>query len=76
MKIGCPKEIKDHEYRVGLTPNAVHSYVKAGHTVYIEEGAGGGSSITDDEYEAAAANVHILTAEEATAAPACISFSL
>jgi alanine dehydrogenase len=57
MKIGCPKEIKNHEYRVGLTPNAVHAYVQAGHQVYIEQGAGLGSAISDDEYRAAGAEV-------------------
>jgi alanine dehydrogenase len=57
MKIGCTKEIKNQEYRVGLTPNAVNSYVKAGHTVYIEQGAGLGSAITDDEYRAAGAEL-------------------
>jgi alanine dehydrogenase len=55
MKIGCPKEIKDHEYRVGLTPNAVLSYTEHGHQVYVEQGAGLGSAITDDEYRDAGA---------------------
>jgi alanine dehydrogenase len=57
MKIGCPKEIKNHEYRVGLTPNAVHAYAQAGHQVYIERGAGLGSAISDDEYRAAGAEL-------------------
>jgi alanine dehydrogenase len=57
MKIACPKEIKNHEYRVGLTPNAVHAYVQAGHEVYIEQGAGLGSAISDEEYRAAGAVV-------------------
>jgi alanine dehydrogenase len=57
MKIGCPREIKNHEYRVGLTPNAVLSYVQAGHEVYIEKGAGLGSAITDEEYAAAGAKI-------------------
>ncbi|MDR0662698.1 MAG: alanine dehydrogenase [Spirochaetaceae bacterium] len=55
MNIGCPKEIKNNEFRVGLTPNAVRSYVNAGHNVCIEKGAGLGSAITDNEYEAAGA---------------------
>jgi alanine dehydrogenase len=50
MKIGCPKEIKDHEYRVGLTPAAVKMYVDSGHQVFIEKGAGEGSWISDREY--------------------------
>jgi alanine dehydrogenase len=63
MKIGCPKEVKNNEFRVGLTPNAVRSYVNAGHSVCIERGAGLGSAITDDEYEAAGA-VIVDTARE------------
>ena len=50
MKIGCPKEIKDNENRVGLTPNSVRAYKDAGHEVFIEKGAGLGSAITDEEY--------------------------
>lgn len=52
MKIGCPKEIKNNENRIGLTPNAAHAYIAAGHEVYVEKGAGLGSSIPDAEYEA------------------------
>lgn len=50
MKIGCVKEIKNNEFRVGMTPENVKSYVNAGHTVLIEKGAGIGSGFTDDEY--------------------------
>ncbi|MDR1776741.1 MAG: alanine dehydrogenase [Desulfovibrio sp.] len=57
MKIGCPKEIKNNENRVGLTPNAVHAYVAAGHEVFVEEGAGRGSAVSDEEYMAAGAKV-------------------
>ncbi|GHU33353.1 alanine dehydrogenase [Betaproteobacteria bacterium] len=57
MKIGCPKEIKNNENRVGLTPNAVASYVAAGHSVFIEQGAGLGSALTDAEYFAAGAKI-------------------
>jgi alanine dehydrogenase len=57
MKIGCPKEVKNNEFRVGLTPNAVLAYVKAGHEVAIEKGAGLGSAIADDEYKAAGAKI-------------------
>ncbi|MDR0451561.1 MAG: alanine dehydrogenase, partial [Treponema sp.] len=57
MKIGCPREIKNQEYRVGLTPNAVNAYIRAGHKVYIEQGAGLGSAITDDEYRSAGAEL-------------------
>ncbi len=57
MKIGCPKELKDNENRVGLTPNSVHAYVAAGHEVYVQKGAGAGSEITDEEYVAAGAKI-------------------
>jgi alanine dehydrogenase len=57
MKIGCPKEIKNNENRVGLTPSAAHAYVEAGHEVYVELGAGLGSAIADEEYLAVGAKV-------------------
>lgn len=50
MRIGCPKEIKDQERRVGLTPAGVYALVHAGHTVYIEKNAGLASGFTDEEY--------------------------
>lgn len=55
MKIGCPKEIKNREHRVGLVPGGVKALVKDGHRVFIEKGAGLGSGITDKEYQAAGA---------------------
>ena len=55
MKVGCVKEIKNNEFRVGMTPDNVKSYVNAGHEVYIEKGAGVGSGFMDDEYAAAGA---------------------
>lgn len=55
MRIGCVKEIKNNEYRVGLTPDNVKSYVKAGHEVVVERGAGEGSGFPTEEYEAAGA---------------------
>ncbi|MDO4797023.1 MAG: alanine dehydrogenase [Coriobacteriales bacterium] len=57
MKVGCVKEIKNNEYRVGLTPDNVRSYVAAGHHVYIEMGAGVGSGFLDEEYVAAGASL-------------------
>ncbi len=57
MKVGCVKEIKNNEFRVGLTPSCVVSYVNAGHEVYIEKGAGIGSGFTDAEYEDAGAKL-------------------
>ncbi len=57
MKIGVPKEIKTHEYRVGLTPGAVREYVAAGHTVLIEANAGAGIGATDDNYRRAGATI-------------------
>ncbi|MDQ2089809.1 alanine dehydrogenase [Marimonas arenosa] len=63
MKIGCPKEIKPQEFRVGLTPNAAREAVSHGHEVIVETGAGAGSGFTDADYVAAGA--HILdTADE------------
>ena len=55
MKIGSVKEIKNNEFRVGLTPDNVHAYVAAGHQVLIEKGAGEGSGFSDEEYKAAGA---------------------
>ncbi|MFO0282385.1 MAG: alanine dehydrogenase [Acidobacteriota bacterium] len=57
MVIGVPKEIKDHETRVGLVPRGVTTLVEHGHTVYVESGAGLGSSLTDEEYQEAGALV-------------------
>lgn len=57
MKVGCVKEIKNNEFRVGLTPNCVVSYVNEGHEVYIEKGAGMGSGFTDVEYQEAGAKL-------------------
>jgi len=57
MIIGTVREIKDNEYRVGLTPGGVASLVQAGHQVLIEQGAGEGSGITDDEYAAVGAKI-------------------
>ncbi len=63
MKIGCVKEIKNNEFRVGLTPDNVKSYANAGHTVYIEKGSGLGSGFKNEEYAASGA-VMIDTAKE------------
>jgi alanine dehydrogenase len=50
MIIGVPKEIKDNEYRVSLTPGGAHQLVEEGHRVLVQRGAGDGSGFTDDEY--------------------------
>jgi alanine dehydrogenase len=52
MKIGLPKEIKDQEFRVGLTPASVQSLCRQGHEVFIETGAGQGAGFIDEEYHA------------------------
>ena len=57
MIIGVPKEVKDHETRVGITPAGVKSLVEAGHTVLVETQAGDLSALTDDEYQAAGAEI-------------------
>ena len=67
MKIGLPKEIKDNEYRVGLTPAGVHALAGAGHTVYVERSAGEGSGFTDEQYESAGATM-LETADDVWAA--------
>lgn len=55
MIIGTTKELKNHEYRVGLTPDNVSDYVAKGHIVYVETHAGEGANFSDDEYAAAGA---------------------
>ena len=50
MKIGLPKEIKDNEYRVGLTPAGVNALVNAGHSLFVQKSAGEGSGFTDEQY--------------------------
>jgi alanine dehydrogenase len=57
MRVGVPKEVKVHEYRVAITPAGVHEMVAHGHDVVIERAAGAGSSIGDDEYVAAGAKI-------------------
>ena len=49
MIIGTTKELKNSEYRVGLTPDNVLGYSKHGHTVYVESGAGEGAGFSDDD---------------------------
>jgi alanine dehydrogenase len=62
MIIGVPTEIKNHEYRVGLVPSGVRILTRAGHSVFIQAGAGHGAGITDDEFIRAGA--HILASAE------------
>ncbi|MBO8163096.1 MAG: alanine dehydrogenase [Brevibacillus sp.] len=57
MLIGVPKEIKNNENRVGLTPAGVAAYVQAGHTVLVETNAGEGSGFSDDDFRAAGARI-------------------
>lgn len=57
MRVGCPKEIKNHEYRVGLTPSSVREYVAHGHEVLVETGAGAGIGANDATYAAAGAAI-------------------
>ncbi|MEM1052429.1 MAG: alanine dehydrogenase [Pseudomonadota bacterium] len=57
MRVGCPKEIKNHEYRVGLTPESARELVTHGHEVWIESGAGLGIGAMDESYTAAGAQV-------------------
>ncbi|MEB3160454.1 MAG: alanine dehydrogenase [Synechocystis sp.] len=64
MEVGVPKEIKDQEFRVGLTPASVRALVDQGHQVFVEQGAGLGSSFPDGDYQRAGATV-VETAEQA-----------
>lgn len=57
MLIGIPKEIKDHEYRVGATPSGVRELVNAGHQVLVQKGAGASIDFSDDQYIAAGAKI-------------------
>ncbi len=57
MRIGVPKEVKVHEYRVGLVPAAVHELVAVGHSVVVESGAGAGIGCADEDYRAAGARI-------------------
>ena len=57
MIVGCPKEVKNHEYRVGLTPAGVHALVQAGHKVRIETDAGARAGFDDQAYAAAGAQL-------------------
>ena len=63
MIIGCPKELKNHEYRVGLIPDNVYTFVKEGHSVYVETNAGVGAGFTDEMYIEAGALIK-MTAKE------------
>lgn len=57
MKVGIPKEVKVHEYRVAITPAGVQEFIKNNHTVLIEKSAGLGSGISDQEFIAAGAKI-------------------
>ncbi|MET7751617.1 alanine dehydrogenase [Micromonospora sp. NPDC005367] len=63
MKVGIPREVKNHEYRVAITPAGVNEFVRSGHQVFVEAGAGVGSSISDDDFTAAGAKI-LATADE------------
>ena len=67
MKIGCPKEIKPQEFRVGMTPTAAREAVVHGHEVIVETRAGMGAGFTDADYVGAGARI-VGTAEEVFAA--------
>ncbi len=66
MKVAIPREVKNNEFRVAITPSGVHELTRNGHEVYIETDAGVGSSITNDDYVAAGAKI-VSTAEDAWA---------
>jgi alanine dehydrogenase len=57
VKVGIPREVMTHEYRVAITPAGVHELARGGHDVFVEAGAGRGSSIPDEDYAAAGARI-------------------
>ena len=57
MKVGIPSEVKNNEFRVAITPAGVFEFARSGHEVFVQAGAGAGSSITDDDYVAAGAKI-------------------
>jgi len=57
MIVGIPKEVKDNEYRVSMTPSGVHQLAESGHTVLVEEGAGEGSYFSDDDFAQAGGKI-------------------
>ncbi len=57
MRIGVPTEIKNHEYRVGLTPNGARELIAHGHEVYMQDGAGNGAGFSNEEYVEAGAQI-------------------
>jgi alanine dehydrogenase len=57
MKVAIPREVKNHEYRVAITPAGARELVSHGHEVYLEKGAGAGSQLADDAYVAAGATI-------------------
>jgi alanine dehydrogenase len=63
VKVGIPREVKNNEYRVAITPAGVHEFVRNGHDVVIESGAGLGSSISDEEYRSAGGQI-LATADD------------
>lgn len=64
MEIGVPKETKDQEFRVGLSPSSVRVLAENDHTIFVETGSGAGAGFTDDDYEQAGAQI-VPTAEAA-----------
>jgi alanine dehydrogenase len=63
MKIGVPREVKNNEFRVAITPSGVHELTRHGHDVYVERTAGVGSAISDDDFVAAGAQI-LATADD------------
>ena len=63
MRIGVPREIKNHEYRVGLTPASVRELVAHGHSVCVQAGAGAAIGLDDTQYQQAGATLAATAAE-------------
>ncbi len=57
MEIGVPKETKDREFRVGLSPSSVRALKEAGHNIFVETSSGAGAGFTDEDYVSAGAQI-------------------
>ncbi len=69
MKVGIPREIKNNEYRVAITPAGVHEMFRGGHEVLIEAGAGEGSSLPDEDFVAMPTAKILATADDVCGKP-------
>ena len=74
MKIACPKESKDQEFRVALTPKSVKTLIDDGHDVWIETQAGAGISCSDEDYKSVGAKIAASSPIPTTTSCCAVSF--